>query len=66
MDVATENRVINNVLSLDYKQTIIVSTHRTNHLMMLDKIAVMADGKLIQYGPTESIIKQSSANEGNS
>ena len=31
--------------------------------MMLDKIAVMADGKLIQYGPTESIIKQSSANE---
>tara|TARA_B100000212_G_C27183984_1_gene451603 strand:- start:604 stop:708 length:105 start_codon:yes stop_codon:yes gene_type:complete len=26
--------------------------------MRVDKIAVMADGKLIQYGPRDSILKQ--------
>ena len=32
MDGGTENRVINNLLSLDYNPTIIC-THRTSHLM---------------------------------
>lgn len=58
MDGGTENRVINNLLSLDYNPTTIICTHRTSHLMRVDKIAVMADGKLIQYGPRDSILKQ--------
>ena len=44
MDGGTENRVINNLMSLDYKPTIILSTHRTNHLLMVDNIGVLIMG----------------------
>ena len=58
MDGGTENRVINNLMSLDYKPTIILSTHRTNHLLMVDNIGVLIDGQLVQYGPKDQIIKR--------
>ena len=38
MDGATEERIINNILSLPYKPTIIMSAHGTNHLARVDKI----------------------------
>ena len=66
MDGATEERIINNILSLPYKPTIIISTHRTNHLARVDKIGVIIDGSLVQYGPREEILKQNSqSNQGN-
>ena len=58
MDGGTENRVINNLMSLDYKPTIILSTHRTNHLLMVDNIGVIIDGQLVQYGPKDQVIKR--------
>jgi len=58
MDGATEERIINNILSLPYKPTIIISTHRTNHLNRVDKIGVIIDGSLVQYGPKDEILKQ--------
>lgn len=66
MDGATEERIINNILSLPYKPTIIISTHRTNHLARVDKIGVIIDGSLVQYGPRDEILKQNSqSNQGN-
>ena len=66
MDGATEERIINNILSLPYKPTIIISTHRTNHLARVDKIGFIIDGSLVQYGPREEILKQNSqSNQGN-
>ena len=50
MDGATEEKIINNLLSLPYNPSIIISTHRTNHLARVDKIGVLIDGKLVQYG----------------
>ena len=66
MDGATEERIINNILSLPYKPTIIISTHRTNHLARVDKIGVIIDGSLVQYGPRDEILKQNTQpNKGN-
>jgi len=58
MDGATEEKIINNILSLPYNPTILISTHRTNHLMRVDKIGILIDGKLVQYGNREDILKQ--------
>jgi len=59
MDGSTEGKIINNLLSLPYKPTVIISTHRTNHLARVDKIGVLIDGQLVQYGPREQILRQS-------
>ena len=45
-------------MSLDYNPTIVISTHRTNHLIRTDKIGILVDGKLATYGPREDILKQ--------
>tara|TARA_B100001057_G_scaffold251168_2_gene251423 strand:- start:7815 stop:9527 length:1713 start_codon:yes stop_codon:yes gene_type:complete len=59
MDGNTEEKIINNILSLPYKPTVIISTHRTNHLVRVDKIGVLIDGQLVQYGPRDQILRQS-------
>ncbi len=59
MDANTEQTIINNIMSLPYNPTIIISTHRTNHLIRTDKIGVIVDGKLAAYGPREDILKES-------
>ena len=58
MDGATEEKIINNIMSLSYNPTLIISTHRTNHLLRVDKIGVIIDGNLVQYGPRDEIVKQ--------
>ncbi|MBN44686.1 MAG: type I secretion system permease/ATPase [Rhodobiaceae bacterium] len=60
MDGNTEEKIINNLLSLPYKPTVIISTHRTNHLVRVDKIGILIDGQLVQYGPRERILRQDS------
>ena len=60
MDGNTEEKIINNLLSLSYKPTVIISTHRTNHLVRVDKIGILIDGQLVQYGPREKILRQDS------
>ncbi len=62
MDGGTEEKIINNLLSLPYNPSIIISTHRTNHLARVDKIGVLIDGQLVQYGPRDSILKQNTPN----
>ena len=62
MDGVTEEKIINNILSLPYKPTVIISTHRTNHLTRVDKIGVLIDGQLVQFGPRDNILKQNNEN----
>ena len=62
MDGATEEKIINNILSLPHKPTVIISTHRTNHLTRVDKIGVLIDGQLVQFGPRDNILKQNNGN----
>lgn len=58
MDSNTEQVIINNIMSLPYNPTIVISTHRTNHLVRTDKIGVLVDGKLAAFGPREDILKE--------
>ncbi len=58
MDSSTEEIIINNIMSLPYNPTIVISTHRTNHLLRTNKIGVIVDGKLAAYGPREEILKE--------
>ncbi|MAT49384.1 MAG: type I secretion system permease/ATPase [Euryarchaeota archaeon] len=62
MDGATEEKIMNNIFSLPYNPTVLISTHRTNHLIRVDKIGVIIDGQLVQYGPRDSILKQNTPN----
>tara|TARA_B110000483_G_scaffold214044_1_gene263629 strand:+ start:37 stop:1605 length:1569 start_codon:yes stop_codon:yes gene_type:complete len=57
MDSETEERVVNNIFSLPYNPTIIISTHRLQHLTKTNKIAVMVNGEITRFGPTEEIIQ---------
>ena len=41
MDGQTEQKIITNLLNLDYNPTIVISTHRTNHLSEVDKIGIL-------------------------
>ena len=58
MDVQTEQQIINNILSLSYNPTVLISTHRTNHLNQVDKIGIMGEGKLLRYDDKDKIINQ--------
>ena len=58
MDSETEEKVINNIFSLPYKPTIIISTHRIQHLTKTDKNGIIVNGELARFGPTNEIIKQ--------
>jgi len=57
MDAETENQVVQNIFSLPYKPTIIISTHRIQHLTNTDKIAVILNGQLARFGPTSEVIQ---------
>ncbi len=58
MDANTEQTIVNNIMSLSFQPTILISTHRTNHLLRTDKICVLVDGKMAAFGPTRDIIKE--------
>ena len=58
MDANTEQTIVNNIMNLNFKPSILISTHRTNHLLRTDKICVLVDGKMAAFGPTKDIIKE--------
>lgn len=59
MDAENELGVINNLYSLEQNPTIIISSHKINILTKVDKIAVILNGKIANFGPTNEIIKTS-------
>ncbi len=58
MDMETENLVMENLYSLSNKPTIIVTSHKLGILTKCDNIAVLLNGTLGAFGPTNEIIKQ--------
>ena len=57
MDNESETSVMNNLYSLEQKPTLIISSHKLNILTRADKIAVILNGKLAAFGPTNEVIK---------
>ncbi len=60
MDAENEQGVIKNLYELEQNPTIIISSHKINILTKVDKIAVILNGKIVNFGPTSDIIKTSS------
>ena len=57
MDGENEENVINNLYSLEQNPTVIISSHKLSILTKVDKIAVILNGKIVNFGPTNEIIK---------
>ncbi len=60
MDSETETKVIENIFSLPYNPTIIISTHRIQYLTNTDKVIVLLNGQIARFGPTKEVIQQQS------
>jgi ATP-binding cassette subfamily C protein LapB len=57
MDMASERLLIKNLKrALKPDQTIIVSTHRYSMLELVDRLIVLADGKIAADGPKEQVL----------
>lgn len=61
MDSETEEKVVNNIFSLPHNPTIVISTHRIQHLTRTNKIGIVVNGQIARLGPTNEIIKQQKA-----
>ncbi len=58
MDLASERGLIKNLKhALRPDQTIIVSTHRYSMLDLVDRLLVLADGKLVADGPKQKVLE---------
>ncbi len=65
LDQATEMQVIDKLnVSLEGK-TVIFVTHRPAPLRLANKIAVIENGKLIEYGLRDEVIKKLQSNAAN-
>ena len=60
MDAENEQGVINNLYALEQNPSIIISSHKISILTKVDKIAVILNGKIVNFGPTNEIIKTGS------
>lgn len=59
MDRQSEQAFINRLSTIIKDQTLILITHKTNILSLVDRVIVLDDGKVIADGPKEQIFAQS-------
>ncbi|MEH6825404.1 MAG: type I secretion system permease/ATPase [Motiliproteus sp.] len=55
MDMGTEARIISNLKQHCRDETLVVITHRTSLLALVDKVIVIDNGQLAAYGPKEQV-----------
>ena len=56
MDNQTEQEVIQNIRALTKDKTLLLSTHRSSLLSLVDRIIVMDHGKIVADGPKENVL----------
>ena len=56
LDKANENLLKNNLLKSTSKKTLLLITHRTSMLDIVDRIIVVEGGKVVADGPKKDII----------
>lgn len=56
MDNQTEQEVIQNIKALTKNKTLLLSTHRSSLLSLVDRIIVMDAGKIVADGPKEKVM----------
>lgn len=58
MDTSTENKFINNIRKYQEDKTVILVTHKTSLLKLVDRIIVVEDGKIVLDGNKDLILKK--------
>jgi ABC-type bacteriocin/lantibiotic exporter with double-glycine peptidase domain len=53
LDVATERRVLSNIMKKDNRRTCILTTHRPSVLSACDRVYRISDGKVTVIGEAE-------------
>ncbi|WP_432472689.1 type I secretion system permease/ATPase [Amphritea sp. HPY] len=56
LDRKTEQRLINQIKQLDSSKTVILSTHKSSLLEVVDRIIVLEKGRLVADGPKAEVI----------
>ena len=62
MDRQTEHAFIKNMKELLGNQTLILITHKTSTLSLVDRIIVLDDGKIVADGPKETVLQRKGGN----
>jgi ATP-binding cassette subfamily C protein LapB len=60
-DTATEKQVLQNIKKYAEDKTLILITHKPSDLMLVDRIIIMDDGKIVIDGKKEDVLKQLSS-----
>ena len=60
-DTATERQVLQNIKKYAEDKTLILITHKPSDLMLVDRIIIMDDGKVVIDGKKEDVLKQLSS-----
>lgn len=58
MDTSSENRFIDNIRNYQDDKTVIIVTHKTSLLRLVDRIIVIEDGRIILDGKKDIILKK--------
>lgn len=59
LDQETEDRVLENILEEGSKSTILVVSNRVSHMEKLDYVYILVDGKIVDKGTHEELMKRS-------
>lgn len=58
MDTSTEKKFINNIINYQKDKTLILVTHKTSLLRIVDRIIVLEDGKIVLDGKKDVILNK--------
>jgi ATP-binding cassette subfamily B protein/ATP-binding cassette subfamily C protein LapB len=58
IDLSTEIRIIEKLMTYSAQRTLVVATHSTALLRRMDRIIVLNDGKVVADGPSAAILQQ--------
>ncbi|MEX0373538.1 type I secretion system permease/ATPase [Spiribacter roseus] len=65
MDVQTEQKLLERLAEAVAGSTLVVITHRTNLLGLVDRVIVLDEGKVVSDGPKEALLRRNATEASN-
>ena len=57
VDTETEEKILSNINKVSRDMTLVIATHRVSSAKNCNKIIILQDGKVIEYGSHNSLMK---------